>query len=98
MDNELFVKWYEEHGIYTGADIDDLHKAWQAAQPKWLDIKDAPRDGDVFIMYSDCYNDTFPAYWHGSHHKFYNLSSGEYIEDDEVANAKWQSLPATPKE
>lgn len=60
----------------------------------WQPIETAPTNGDYFNMF--CYGEVFPAYWHISHHSFFDLCRGEYVGKEDLINAEWQPLPKPP--
>ena len=71
--------------------------AWQAAQPKWLPIESAPRDGTKILVLEDC--DVFAAHFNdtGDDDSYWSVYCGQPAVY-QPRPTHWMPLPAPPSE
>ena len=71
---------------------DDLTKLFEAAQPKWLPIESAPKDGiDIWLYDRQWSPDPQIGYW------CYRLGSWLSDSGSKLNPTRWQPLPEPPK-
>lgn len=93
---EEFEKWIKAYkkSQWDEWNANDLFNCWQAAQPKWLPIESAPRDGATALLYAPGWNSpktgwTFDDVWQDC--------PFSYIGNPSYTPTYWMPLPEAPK-
>jgi len=73
---------------------DEITEMWEAAQPKWLPIASAPKDGLWIIICHKDYPRNMTTAWFDTHKKAWHVHGIGYVP--ELIATHWQLRPEPP--